>query len=181
MSNTRPCSKCHGEGRVHSQFGLEHGFEGPEGKKCVGCHGTGTFEEPDYRAIIDALFTTRGKVRRFRKSFPQKLDHFGTVFGARAYYVWRWARFSGGADVTQPMTAELVNYGEPYKEELSKIADLVARKVFGTDLAAVCRWGTALGFLQPEQVPEGMPDSAYSGGPVVTHGEKPWWELAELV
>lgn len=83
--------------------------------------------------------------------------------------------------MTMPMTASLVVHGDPYKDELDKVSELVAKKVFGTDMAATCRWGAALGYIRPEQVPAGMPDSAYSGGAVVTHGEKPWWELAELI
>jgi hypothetical protein len=76
------------------------------------------------------------------------------------------ARFHGGADVCLPMMAEMDINGDPYEPELNALAEAVARKVFGTDLAASMRWGRALGYV--DKVPEGLPDSAYEGGPAGT-------------
>jgi len=180
FTSDRPCTRCHGEGRTHSTWAVENGYEGPEGKKCHCCEGKGSFPGLDVAKIVDALFTTKGKSRSFRKSFPSKLNHFSSTFGGRCYYVWRLARFHGGADVTMPMTADMVTGGDPFKKELDALADLVAKKVYGTDLAAAYRWGGLLGFA-PRNAPKGLPGSAYEGGPVVMDGEKPWWEAAELI
>jgi hypothetical protein len=172
----RSCDRCHGSGRIHSTWDVD---EGPDGRECSRCKGRGTFPGLDLTKIIDALFTKKGKSRSFRKSFPSKLDHFGDLFGARCYYVWRLARFHGGADVTLPMTADMVTRGDPFKKELDALADLVANRVYGTNLAAAYRWGGLLGFA-PAPL-QGLPSSAYESGPVVMDGEKPWWEAAELI
>lgn len=177
LTDPRNCTRCNGTCRVHSKWAVENGYEGPEGKVCVFCKGTGQFEGLDVQAIVDTLFTKRGKTRRFRKSFPQKLDHYSSRFGARCYYVWRLARFHGGADVTMPMTADMLTHADPFKKELDAMADIVAKKVFGTDKAAAYRWGRVLGFAT--ETPEGLPPSAYEGGPVADE-HKPVWEALEL-
>jgi hypothetical protein len=94
---------------------------------------------------------------RLRSAKPDQ----GTILGRRAAYVWRWARFHGGADVTMPCTVD--NAGDPWGKDLDVIADRVARHVFGTDMAAAHRWGTALGLTS--SAPAGLPASAYAGGP----------------
>lgn len=144
---------------------------------CHCCDGKKSFPAPDIKALIDALFTTRGKVRKFRKSFPSNLQHWNDLFGGRCYFVWRMARFHGGADVTMPVVADMVTRGDPYVKELEAVAEIVARKVFGTDMAAAYRWGRAFGMV--DRVPEGQPPSAHEGGPVADE-DKPWWEMIEL-
>jgi len=55
--------------------------------------------------------------------------------------------------------------------------------VFGTDMAAAVRWAPLLGNRIPEnKIPQDMPPTAFSGGPVVLgeFGEKPEWEYPEL-
>jgi hypothetical protein len=97
----------------------------------------------------------------------------------RAYYVWRMARFHGGADVTMPMTASLAVAGDPYVPYLDVVADKVAEAVYGTARAGSIRWAGAMGY---DTVAEpGLPASAYPGGPVVTDGDKPYSEQLELV
>lgn len=174
---TRPCKRCHGEGRTHSRFAVEQGWEGPEGAECRWCHGKGHFAKPDFKALVDVIFTTRGGKKTFRKSFPSKLDRYGSTDAARAYFIWRLARFHGGADVTMPITAEGFMLGDPYEKELDEAAGIIARKVFGTDLAATSRWGRLLGFAT--ESPKGLPPSAYESGPVADEN-KPEWELSEL-
>lgn len=160
ISSPRPCTRCAGAGVTHSQWAKDNGYEGPEGRPCRPCKGTGSFAGLDPKAIVAALFGRNG----FRKSFPAKLDHYGTVEGGRAYYVWRLARFHGGADVRMPCTADMVTGGDPFKKELDLLAYHVARKVFGTDRAAAYRWGTAMGYdMGP--APKGLPPTALPGGP----------------
>lgn len=180
FSALRPCSRCKGEGNIHSAWAVEHNHEGPEGKVCPFCKGKGTFEGLNVEAIVNAIFTKRGKAFRFRKSFPSKLNHYGTVFGARAYYVWRLARFHGGADVTMPVVAMTLNEYDPFKVELDVLADYVSKKVFKTDMSGAFRWGAVLGFCNPSDVPRNLPESAYEGGQVVLDGSKPLWEALEL-
>lgn len=76
-----------------------------------------------------------------------------------------------------PMTADLVVRSDPFKPELDKLAELVAKKVFGTDMAGAYRWAGALGYNVT--VPAGLPAAAYAGGPVADEN-KPVWEQLEL-
>lgn len=176
LKSERHCTRCKGTGMVHSQWNKDNGYEGPEGKKCSSCTGTGVFPGLDVKAIADALFTTRGKTRKFRKSYTSTKG-FSDTFQARVYYVWRLARFHGGADVTMPMTADLLVRADPFKKELDLIAEHVAKLVFGTDMAGAVRWGTALGILK--EAPAGLPSSAYESGPVADEF-KPAFEAMEL-
>jgi hypothetical protein len=168
---SRPCARCKGEGKVPDI--LREGSLRP----CRACEGTGSFAAPDVKALVDELFTKRGKKRSFRKSYtstPGFKDHTK----ARAYYVWRLARFHGGADVTMPMTADMMVWGDPFKAELDALSEVVAKLVFGTDMAAAFRWAGALG--HNVNVPAGMPASAYPGGPVAD-SFKPAFEALELI
>jgi len=133
---------------------------------CYACDSKGEFPKPDVAAIIEAIRGRGGKGLRSKRPDNR-----------RAYYVWRLARFHGGADVTMPMTATMDNSSDPWLKELDSLADAVARRVFGTDLAAANRWGNALGYLD-RNLP-GLPDSAYSGGRVAD-SDKPIEESAEL-
>lgn len=164
---TRECKRCKGAGQSFSK-----GFTTNEGKvyedtwrKCYACDGRGHFDKPNYLAIWAAI-----KGRKGLRSARPKED--------RPYYVWRLARFHGGADVTMPVGASLAAQGDPYREELERMADLVAKHVFGTDLAAAHRWGRALGYLDRDM--PGLPASAYSGGPVADR-DKPIEEALELL
>jgi hypothetical protein len=146
-----------------------------ETRNCVSCNGDIAFTEPDYRAILSAIKGRKG----LRSKAP---DYYGANYtreNKRSYYVWRMARFHGGEDVTMPITATTIVNGDPWIPELDKLADLVAKRVFGSNRAAAYRWAGALGYSV--QVPDGMPASAYPGGPVVLDGNKPLEELAELL
>ena len=162
----RNCKRCNGKGS-YDYFGEE--------RTCSRCGGRGTFDEPDYAAIFKAVTTSRGAAkgrRRFRAGKPPAADG-----DPRVYFVWRLARFHGGADVTMPVWAMTLNDGDPYEPELDAFASDLARRVFGTDLAAAYRWAGALG--GDVQVPDGLPASAYSCGPVAD-GNKPAEEAGEL-
>jgi len=170
LTSPRTCNRCKGTGKYVCMDGTEF--------KCSSCNGTGKYPGLDVDGIINALFTSRGGTKRFRKAFPTKLNHYGSVDGARIYYVWRLARFHGGADVTLPMTADMLLGGDPFRNELDAMAEYVAEKVFGTTMAAAYRWGNLLGFNKGE-TPAGLPASAYEGGPVADD-DKPEWEAAEI-
>jgi len=145
---TRTCERCKGTGVSCL------------GNTCRLCGGTGKIDPPDVEAITKAITTSRGASkgkRRFRASKPKE-------GGPRAYYVWRMARFHGGADVSMPVCAMMDIEGDPFEPELDALASEVAKVVFGTDKAAAYRWANALG--HDLSVPDGMPASAYPGGPV---------------
>lgn len=167
MCETKTCKACKGTGiTVYEAFTTDEGRHYPRKERtCVWCDGKGYFEKPDFRAILLAV--------KGRKGLKSKRPD-----DKRAYYVWRMARFNGGADVTLPMTASLGANYDPYTPDLDRLADLVAKRVYGTDLAAANRWGRALGYLDRDL--PGLPASAYSGGPVVMDRNKPLEELAEL-
>jgi hypothetical protein len=167
---TRACKTCNGEGRNFSK-----GFTTAEGKvyedtwrKCFSCDGVGHFNPPNALEIWKEI---KGK-----KGLRSSLDIRKRT--SRGYYVWRMARFHGGADVTMPMGASSGVYGDPFKGELDAIADVVAKHCFGTDLAAAHRWGRVLGHLDRDM--PGLPASAYGGGPV-HDGNKPIEEALELL
>jgi len=164
-----PCTRCKGEKKVTI---------GDNSYVCHSCDSTGTFPGLDIPALVKLIQTRSGE---FRKSWPSKMNPWRTKDATvrRAYYVWRLARFHGGADVTMPMTAMTVISGDPYSEALDPLSDVVAKKVYGTDRAAAARWGGLLGFSNAQSEP-GLPSSAYEGGPVVTDGVKPGFEAAEL-
>ena len=135
----------------------------------------------DVKAILAMICTSKGKVKKFRSSWPSKLNVWRSgkdVTTCRAYFVWRLARFHGGADVTMPMTAYDATSNDPFKDDLDLLASHVAARVFGTHKAGTVRWGRALGML-PDTADD-LPESAHEGGPVVTEGVKPWFERAEL-
>jgi len=177
LSSPRPCTRCAGAGVTHSQWSKDHGHEGPAGKRCYKCEGRGRFPALDVAAVLAEVFTKRGAKKRFRKSYTSPPDWSDTT-RARAYYVWRIARFHGGADVTMPMTAETIIDGDPFRPELEAIAEVVARLVFGTDMAAAYRWS---GVLRGEvEIPAGLPATAYPCGPVAD-ALKPEFELLELI
>lgn len=178
-----PCRRCKGSGRYTSRgFTAQDGTVYPETTRpCSSCDGRGDFPAVSVESILTLISTGKKDARRFRKSWPSKANVWRTrdALTCRAYYVWRLARFHGGADVTMPMTAMTVVEGDPHRAVLDAMADVVARKVFGTDRAASARWGSVLGFSKGP-APEGLPASAYEGGPVVTEGQKPWFEALEL-
>lgn len=183
FKSPQPCTRCKGTGtRVSSAWTSDAGKHYPERTDpCYACHGEKTFPGLDIPAIVELVMTGKGDKRRFRKSWPSKMSPWGNknVTERRAYFIWRLARFHGGADVTMPMTAMDATTGDPFKEALDALSDVVAKKVFGTDRAALARWGGLLGFSNAQSEP-GLPSSAYEGGPVVTEGVKPSFEKGEL-
>lgn len=161
-AETRPCKKCNGSGKAfHFDFQKERG-QPPD--PCYSCKGAGSFSTPDYRAILAAIKGKRGLCSKRPKD-------------RRSYFVWRWARFNGGADVTLPMTAMYDNEGDPFEPELDALAAIVAKRVFGTMAAGAHRWGHAMGWT--DQILAGLPDSAYPGGRVADP-DKPIDEAGEL-
>jgi hypothetical protein len=118
------CTVCDGTGR--SKY---------YNRQCYSCHGRGTFPPPDVSAIRAAV---RG--RKGLRTSSRGLD-------PRAYYVWRMARFHGGADMSMPVMAATLIHGDPYVEELDVLADALAREHYGSDMRAALRWGRALGMI----------------------------------
>ena len=154
VEKTRPCIDC-----------KEHpGLNYFKDKPCYTCKGKLIVDIPDFDKILEDIKGRKG----LRSKRPAD---------ARAYYVWRLARFHGGVDVTMPMMASVELGADPYKKELDSLSDTVAKSVFGTDMAAAYRWGSALGFAPT--APAGLPSTAYPCGPAAT-AEKPIGERAEM-
>lgn len=151
-----PCSSCNGT-KVASY---------DASRPCYKCEGRGEFPDLDVGALLAAIVVTRGARKgQLRKSMTAPYGRgVENVANIRAYYVWRMARFHGGADVTMPWTASTLIDGDPTARDLDRIADAVAKRAFGTDRAAMHRWGSLLGFAPP--APAGLPATAYEGGPV---------------
>jgi hypothetical protein len=161
-ATTRICPRCNGTRKVYfSAIGDIPASEYP----CHNCEEKGHFLPVDVSSILSEIQGRKG----LRSSRPES---------RRAYYVWRLARFHGGADVTMPVTAMSFCGKDPFIKELDHMADCVARAAFGTDRAAAARWGGLLGLTQ-KSPPSGLPETAYECGPVCTV-EKPEEEFLEL-
>lgn len=165
------CTRCKGTGIT-----VREAFVGPTGthwprteEPCPFCDGRGTFSPPDCAAIVKAIKGRKG----LRSKRPDD---------ARAYYVWRFARFHGGADVNLPMMATFEVAGDPYVKHLDVLAELVAQRVYGTDKAAAMRWAHAMGHEVSDAYLKGeiLPPSAQPGGPVAD-SFKPMSEALELI
>lgn len=166
-TETRTCKSCKGLGEHVSPAFTSEGKRYPERRRrCYICGGKGTHEAPDFTAIAKAIAGRAGKLRSKRPA------------DARAYYVWRMARFHGGADVTMPIMAGVGIHGDPFENEMGDFAAEMAKKYFGTDFAGAHRWGVAMGHIQ-RPVP-GLPASAYACGPVADT-DKPIEEIHELL
>lgn len=149
----RDCETCKGVGTLFREgFTALDGTVYPaETKTCYRCHGEKQWHPPDFAKILSQITTGRGVKdgkRKLLASFPsKKLNHYSDREAGRAYYVWRLARFHGGIDMTMPMTATMVNGGDPFHKELDKFSEVVAKANFGTDMAAATRWGQAFGII----------------------------------
>lgn len=167
--DSRHCTKCAGLTRRPGYYWIKENGErytAPE-TTCHYCNGSGQFPALDIAGIADEIKGRKG----LRSTRPKS---------TRAYYVWRMARFHGGADVTMPVCATMDIAGDPFTKELDILADAVARKVHGSDMRAALRWGRALGHDIPRNAHDS--DSTQSCGPVLSFGAvKPECELAELV
>lgn len=140
-----PCTSCKGAKMVfHKGFtSLEGKVYPDEMRACYKCEGRGEFPAVDFADILKRIIATKGKNKgRIRESFPSPSRSEG-VNANRAYYVWRIARFNGGRDMTMPMTAHMLINGDPHQKALETFSDIVAKKFFGTDMAAAQAWHRA--------------------------------------
>lgn len=166
----RVCTRCQGSGRRHTKgFTALNGDVYPDRtEKCYSCDGKGEFAPLDIPALIGAIKGRNG----LRSKRPDS---------DRAYYVWRMARFHGGADVTMPVCAMTDIDGDPFRPDLDRLADAVAKAAFGNHIAAACRWAPLLGIsLDGVAIPRGLPATAYPSGPACLV-PKPEVESLELV
>lgn len=168
LAPTIDCTRCNATGKVEL---------GKINKDCPNCRGLAFIVRPDLAEIYATLCKT-GKLRSTRPKYgPSRTD-------SRLYYVWRIARFDGGADVTMPVMAGIENHGDPYMKVLDELASIIAKVSFGTEMAGALRWGPLLGGITTEQAQAYMdkhpqPMTAEPSGPVVI-GPKPESEEPEL-
>lgn len=128
---TLTCPHCKGSGEV--QF-LEEWR-----RECETCDGFGKVHI-DTCQILNAITTRKGTLYR---SLPKEAR---LTYGAE--YVWRMARFHGGADTTMPVMCFysigchgiLKEDAQAVLKVLDKIVDAVAKVYLGTDTAAVEAW-----------------------------------------
>lgn len=174
MNEPRNCKRCDGTGTAERETWTgTQWVPGP----CKACGGTGTLATPDFKLIFqDVTRKVKGKLA-FRRSKPTR-DEFKNRHSSHVYYVWRMARFHGGADVTMPVVAGLATAWDPWTEELDALASLVAKLFFGTHMAGAVRWARALGREVPADVGP-LPITAETGMPVCL-GDKPIEEYMEL-
>lgn len=161
-TDSLPCDRCEGTA-------LTRPIGSIPARACPFCGGGGRFHAVDVPALLKLVKGRKAGALRSKR--PES---------ARAYYVWRMARFHGGADVTMPMQATFEVIGDPYTPYLDLIADKVAKQVYGTDLAGATRWARAMG-MDVIDTGAPLPATAMIGGPVVTDRNKPYSEAPELV
>jgi hypothetical protein len=137
----RACERCKGEKTI-----TREGFTSLDGvvyptktEACYRCNGAGTFpafDDAACRAILDAILimpkTGKNAGKAHLRTTPPKGKRFENVADARAYYVWRMARFNGGIDNTLPMTAQSVISGDPFAKECDETAEQLSQALFGT-------------------------------------------------
>ena len=165
-----PCKNCNGAGHyLHKGFTVDD----EDGRRdypsrwetCHSCNGSGWFHAPDLKALATSI---KGRKPGALKS--RRPDD------ARGYFVWRLARFHGGKDVCLPMGAEMEISGDPYKEILDTLAEIIARKLFGSGNVGRARWQTAMhGSHNYSDVPADVQIMP------VHDGSKPLCEILETV
>jgi len=136
MLGYKPCAKCGGTGKSRL-------WDETAGT-CVYCEGSGSFPPIDAKALVAAI-TTKGRLRKSKPRAPKNATLDELKQYNRAYYVWRMARFHGGADTHMPIMAVVMIEGDPERSSLDRTADAVARRAFGSDLEAVKTWAPLLG------------------------------------
>lgn len=151
ITSPRDCTRCKGVGTTFREgFSYEGRTYPDKTETCSRCNGDKQYQAPNWDALIEACTTARGAEkgkRKFRAAFPSKLKHWQDREAARAYYVWRIARFHGGKDMTMPITASTVIGGDPFQDELEALASIVAKRFFGSDMRAASRWAQAFGMI----------------------------------
>jgi hypothetical protein len=139
------CNQCEGKG----QYMYMEGSPAARLSRCYICEGLGYFEDcytTDCQhhiqsTIISSRGPHAGKLKSRVPSYaPKGVNDITKQRHNRAYYVWRMARFHGGADMTMPMTASMNCGHDPLIYELDAMADAVAQKAFGSNMRAVQRW-----------------------------------------
>lgn len=130
------CPQCKGDGK--SRIRNDRFCRTCGGKKKVAI---------DRDAILRAIHSTQGPNRGKLRIANNGMSH---VYGAE--YVWRMARFHGGADVTMPtMCFYSIGCGgiqdrhtKAVLDVLDVLADEVALAEFGTNMAAAGAWELVL-------------------------------------
>ena len=162
-----PCNACQGAGHTLSKgFTCEkNGMRFPSTwRKCYACDGKGYFFAPDIFSLVEKVKGRKpGKLRSKRPD------------DVRAYYVWRLARFNGGADVCLPMAAEMEISGDPYKPTLEQLSKIVAKSVFGSGNVGSARWQQAMhGSHEYKELPPIIDGPVYDS-------DKPAEEMIETI
>lgn len=168
-SDTLPCGRCEGSKLTISEaWTAVDGRHFPRREKpCIWCDGVGHFTKPDLTALVKAVKGRKpGKLRSKRPD------------DTRAYFIWRMARFHTGDDVCLPMAAQMDIAGDPYRDMLELVAEMLAERLTGHKSAGRSRWQAAMYGTDPQE--RYMPASAHQGGPVAD-ANKPLEELLELI
>lgn len=163
-----PCTRCNG-----STVLTYPTMPDIPARPCPFCGGRGHFHLVNVQSLMDLIKGRKPGTLRSKRPDDD-----------RAYYVWRMARFHGGADVTLPMVASFGVTGDPYVPYLDVVAEKVAQAVYGSDRAGTLRWAYAMGHEVSDSYLDGsqiVPPSARPGGPVVLDNHKPECEQLELV
>lgn len=140
------CVACKGTGK-----GGKSAFGGERERDCDCCSGLGVYRhagKAELDRILALIVSQQGKTKGRLKSSWQwskepKEHGFDRVTFNRAYYVWRWARFHGGEDVTMPWTAGWRAGGDPNQKTLDRWSEIVAKRAFGSDMVGARRWHDA--------------------------------------
>lgn len=167
------CGRCKGTG---INKGYAYGIHSQPDRVCYVCNGKKVLPGFDPLPLVKGCFVLdkkTGEPRRWKRSAPSKVQHRSNgTDAARVYYVWRMARFHGGADVTMPMEAISVTSSDPCVPLLDVLATSLARAVYGSDMAAAYRWGRLLKDATLPEYPPGVAISASSHQPAILEPEE---------
>ena len=168
-----PCGRCKGTG---IDKGYTIGTCSAPDRVCYVCHGAKVLPGFDPLPLAKGCFVLdkkTGEPRRWKRSAPSKVQvRSQGSEAARVYYLWRMARFHGGADVTMPMEAISVTSGDPCVPLLDVLAESLARAIYGSDKAAAYRWGRLLKDATLPEYPPGVALSASSHQPAILEPEE---------
>lgn len=166
VSKILPCKRCEGLGyTLNKGFRCDDGYVSPsKWNKCNGCNGEGWFHAPDIFNIVKLIKGRKqGSLRSKRPDDP------------RAYYVWRLARFHGGADTCLPMVAKMTIGGDPYRDLLDELAKIIAKNYFGSENYGTARWHLAIyGSHNYSDIPQHLDGPVYDSN-------KPLEEVLETI
>lgn len=114
--------------------------------KAPGAENTFCFRCYPYQEVVNNESWIRSQIFTKKGIGTLKASLSSSSVDPISYYVWRMARFHGGADVTLPIQA-VCGLDKRFADQLDTLVTRIAVETFGTGMKAAMRWGKALGWI----------------------------------